>query len=391
MFIHRIKKSHVFLGGMLIMLLIAFSQGYKTTHDLHWAYSIDFDRDMAFIQGNLDGNFGKDPSYLGEYLWYSPLLFSVEGIIVKFFGLAPNIVVTQAGIYLNLLAPVAFVMMMLVLFDFEIAMSALLSFLFLASGNILSWGTATYSPWLYPVCFIQFLFYLNIVFLYKALSTQRYVWFVLLGSCTGLAFLGHLAPAVIIILMAALLQVNNIVKTIKPNNLPGLRKYLYQSIVMVFTFLVVASPILIVIYGKYKMHYINREPFEFNTGIFTLKSVGAMIKANLNLTFLVSLAGAFLFYKKLGNKIIRLIITCWLLVCLFMYGYTSLVPYLDHRLHTHLPVTVPSFHYFFYLKALESVFFGIGLVGLLNNIVRWLSKRLASSGEKVILQRHPAA
>ena len=365
------------------MLLLAFVQGYKTTHDLHWASDIDFDRDMSFIQGNLDGHFGQDPSYLGEYLWYSPILFSIETVIVKTTGLAPNIVVTRAGIYLNCFAPVAFVIMVFILFGIETAIASLLSFLFLASGNILGWGAATYSPWLYPVCFVQFLFYLNIIFLYKAVSTQRFIWFILLGSFTGLSFLGHVAPAVIIFLMTMMIQISTMFNAIRKGNQKIIIKYLFQSIIFFATFLIAASPILIVIYGRYKMHYINRAPFEYVGSIFTVNSFGELIKANISLASLISLAGIYWFYKKFENRIIRNIISSWLLVCLCMYVYSTLVPLLHNRLHIFLPVTVPSFHYFFYLKALESVFFGIGLVWLLKSTVRWLSKWVTANSPEI--------
>jgi hypothetical protein len=374
-----LTRKYVFTAGIFIMLLMAFAQGYKTTHDLHWAYDIDFDRDMSFIQGTLDGHFGKDPSYLGEYLWYSPLLFSIETIIVKTTGLPPNIVVTRAGIYLNCLAPVTFVVMVLILFGLETAIASLLSFLFLASGNILGWGAATYSPWLYPVCFVQFLFYLNIIFLYKAISTQRYIWFIILGSFTGLSFLGHVAPAVIIFLMTIMIQVNNVFYAIRNGDQKIIKKYLFQSLIFFATFLAAASPILIVIYSRYRMHYINRAPFEYVGSIFTVKSFGELIKANINLTLLISLAGVYWFYKNYESRIIRNIISSWLLVCLFMYSYSTLVPLLHNRFNIFLPVTVPSFHYFFYLKALESVFFGMGLVWILKSTVHWLSKRITAN------------
>jgi len=270
---------------------------------------------------------------------------------------------------------VAFVIMVWALFGIEVSIAALLSFLFLASGNILGWGSATYSPWLYPVCFVQFLFYLNIIFLYKAFSTQRFIWFILLGLFTGLAFLGHVAPAIIIFLMT-IIQFNSMFNAIRNRNQKIIKKYLFQSMILLVTLLVASSPILIVIYGRYKMHYLNRAPFEYVGSIFTVKSFGQLIKANINLALFVSLAGMYWFYKYFENRIIRNIVNSWLFVCLFMYVYSTLVPLVHKHLHISLPVTVPSFHYFFYLKALESVFFGIGMVWLLKPVVQWLSKRI---------------
>jgi len=52
-----------------------------------------------------------------------------------------------------------------------------------------------------------------------------------------------------------------------------------------------------------------------------------------------------------------------------MYLYSTLVAGLDSKFKIHLPGTVPSFHYFFYLKALQSVFFGFGFLALVKPIV----------------------
>jgi len=91
---------------------------------------------MSYVQGALDGKFGKDPNYAGAYLWYNPMLSSIETLIVKITGLPVNIVLARAGVYLNLLGPLAFVLMLTVLFDLRMALACLLSYLFLASGNI---------------------------------------------------------------------------------------------------------------------------------------------------------------------------------------------------------------------------------------------------------------
>ena len=98
----QIKNHAGYILAIIILLAIAFFQCYRTTYDLHWAYDTDFSRDMAFIQNSLDGHFGKDPNYMGEYLWYNPLLFSIETAIVRISGLPINVVVTQAGAYLNI-------------------------------------------------------------------------------------------------------------------------------------------------------------------------------------------------------------------------------------------------------------------------------------------------
>ena len=348
------------------MLSMAFYQCYKTTHDLHWAPDPDFDRDIAFVRGTLDGNFGKDPNYKGEYLWYNPLLFSIETAIVKISSLPPNVVAVRAGAYLNLLAPVTFFIMAISLFGFEIALASLLSFLFLASGNILGWASATYSPRLYPVCFTQFIFYINIALCYKAFYTQKYFWFILLGASVGISFLGHAGPALLVILMMFSIQLQNILHSIRGKNYLLLKKYILQGVWASVSFIIAAMPLIYYVVGKYHLHIINRAPAEYTEGIFYLSNFKEMIKENLSVSFIISMIGFIWFYKNFQNKLMRKIIFSWLFVCIIMYAYSTLVALLEDKFHIHLPGTVPSFHYFFYLKALQSVFFGIGFIFLIS-------------------------
>src|SRR5882724_7989614 len=115
------KNKAAFIAAIILMVLAAFIQCYRTTSDLHWFYDTDFYRDMSYVQGALDGKFGKDPNYAGAYLWYNPMLSSIETLIVKITGLPVNIVLARAGVYLNLLGPLAFVLMLTVLFDLRMA------------------------------------------------------------------------------------------------------------------------------------------------------------------------------------------------------------------------------------------------------------------------------
>src|ERR1700704_2737020 len=105
------KQRAGFIAASIALLALAFFQCYRITHDLHWAYDTDFDRDMAFIRNSLEGKYGKDPNYVGEYLWYNPLLFSIETFLVKITGLPINVLIVRAGIYFNVLGPIAFAIM----------------------------------------------------------------------------------------------------------------------------------------------------------------------------------------------------------------------------------------------------------------------------------------
>jgi hypothetical protein len=361
--------------AVLCMLGMAFLQGQQVTHDLSWANDPDFDRDASFVQGALDGHFGKDPSYAGQWLWYNPLLFLIETFLVRITGMSPHLIVTRAGPYLNLLGPVAFVLMVGYLFDRRIALASLLSFLFLSSGQLLGWAGATYSPWLYPVCFAQFLFYLNIILCYKAFTSGRLGWFLLLGVCAGLSFEGHAAPTVLIILIIGSLQINNLYLAAKNKDAAGLSRSAWQCLILVIGFLLTASLLLYYIFGKYHLKLINRATFEYTEGVFIVKNFRELIKQNLTLPFCIAVIGAIWFYRKCRQPLLRKMMTGWLAWTLIMYTYATLVSGLDRTRQIRLPGTVPSFHYFFYFKALQSIFFGYGIFQLWRSFFFWAQNR----------------
>ncbi len=365
-------NNKFYTAAFLIMLGIAFFKCYQTTHDLNWSYDTDFDRDMAFIHGNLEGNFGKDPNYLGEYLWYNPLLFSIETVIVKWTGLPVNVVVTRAGAYLNMLAPMAFLAMLLVFFDKKIALGGMLAFLFLSAGKIPGWCGASYSPWLYPVCFVQFIFYLNLIFFYRAFSTGKLSWFLILGVGLGFSFLGHLAPTVIAVLIIGFIMLSAIIQSVRKNDWVSLTKAGMQTAVCVISFLITASPLLYFLAGKYHMHYVNRSPFELQDNLTNIFYLGGIVKRNFSLSLVVSLVGLWWFYQFFHKSLIRKIVLSWFSASMLLYLYSSLIPVLSRRFHIYLPGTVPTFHYFFYLKSVQSVFFPFGLIFLMRELWNWL-------------------
>ena len=143
-------------------------------------------------------------------MWYNPIIFLLESLSVKLSGAPINVVVARAGAYINLINPIVFFIVMVKLFDYKIALASLLAFIFVLSGNLPCWGSPTYSPWLISDTAIQFLFYLAIFCCYKAFETQKWLWFAILGAVTGLTFLGHSAPAFVIILILVSLQAQKV-------------------------------------------------------------------------------------------------------------------------------------------------------------------------------------
>lgn len=347
---------------LVVLLSLAFVQCYKTAHDLSWTVEEDFDRDQSFVQGTLDGNFGKDPSYRNQYLWYNPLVFLIETVAVKITGLPVNIILSRGGIYLNLFAPLAFAFMTLYFFGSKKMLAALAAFLFFTTGNLWGWSSATYSPWLYPVSFMQFIFYLNLVWCYKAFSTQKLFWFFILGVSLGISFLGHTAPTMLIILIMIFIQGERMLITYKEKKYALLKKYFLQGLLTFVLFILTSFPFLLFVIGKYKLHMVNRITFEFTNHFFNWFNFHYLFIENLSITALIALIGFITFYKNFKNVLIRKIIFGWFFISILLFFYATAVPIMRLKYDICLPGFVPSFHFFFYLKAIEAVFFAFGFV-----------------------------
>jgi len=373
----QLKDSTRYWLACIVMILAALIQCYRTVHDLHWASEPDFDRDIAYIRTTLNGHYGQDANYAGQYMWYNPFLFLSETLIVKLTGLPINIVVARAGAFLNILSPIFFFLMVKKMFDIRIALASLLSFLFLSLGNLPCWGGATYSPWLISVTFVQFLFYIDIILCYQAFSTQKLYWFALLGAAIGITFLAHSAPTIIVILILIVVQLQKILAALRERQFKTIGTYFLQGVVTVIPFFICAWPFLYFVWGKYHLHFINRAILECAPGIFERKDSAQLVKANLSISLVVAIIGGLWFYKNGTNKLLRQILFSWLLITTFMYMYESAVPTINRLYHVHLPDTIPAFHYFFYLKALESVFFAFGFIFLFKIGIRYVFKNRA--------------
>jgi hypothetical protein len=366
------REKIAFVAACAVMLGLACIRCYTAAKDIHWFLDPDYYRDMSGVLQNLHGGFGKDPNYLGAWLWYNPLLTGIETIIVRITGLPLNVVFAQAGVWLNLLAPITFTLMLATLFDWRVAAAGLLSFLFLASGNHYTYVAATYSPWLYPGSFTQAIFYLNVIFCYKAFTTQRYSWFLCLGAMLGISFLGHTAPTVLIILIMMILQTGNLVKSLRGKDYSASKRYVLQGLAAFLPFILFSLPLTYFIVGKYQLKFINRIPFEYVDELLIFRNLPALFRMNFSVALVISLVGAVWFYRNNKQPVSRKIFLAWPLLAIFLFVYSTAVSSLDRNYNIHLPGTVPAFHYFFYLKAAQSVFFGFGLVFLLDFLIGYM-------------------
>lgn len=149
-----------------LMIALAFYQGLNLVSTLDWPPDHDQYREMASVRSLLAEGYGHDPYYRGESIWYNPLTHVTLGLLSRGTELPLERIVTRSGAFLNLLAPIFFYLMAMVLLgDAWLAIPALAAFLFCMGNEFPSWAAATYSPWLYPGSFMQAFFYAAIAWL----------------------------------------------------------------------------------------------------------------------------------------------------------------------------------------------------------------------------------
>ena len=268
--LRRILASDTFFPDLVLVLLcgLALLHGLGTTHDLEWGGDSDNYRDVAAAQSILDGYFWNDSLYLGESLWYSPLTPTLVAGVSWLTNLPVHVVHTRLGAFLNLLAPICFYALLASFFNRRVALASTAAFLFLTTPFLYpSWASATYSPNLFPVIFVQSLFYISLMVYRQAIRTGKRRWYVASGILLGLTFLGHTAPAVIlgsIIVLFTLKQLFNQRQANAPR--VDMLRIVINVVILLVTAIIVSTPFLYTFLGRYHLHVINPLPNNWRWG-----------------------------------------------------------------------------------------------------------------------------
>ena len=189
------------LGFLLI--LCAF-RGLYMAAGLVRPPDIDSLRDVGFIQGFLDGNWFGDPSYAGEWRYYPPLVHALAASVARLLGTGDVLRFwAQAGVWLNLLTPLAFFFMARRLLGSSQAAAASATVYVLFNGAVSRpWNTGGYTPWPLTPSISQAFFFVG-VWMILARGIPGLAWKMLLnavmiGALIGITLLAHLVPAVIL-------------------------------------------------------------------------------------------------------------------------------------------------------------------------------------------------
>jgi hypothetical protein len=374
----------------LVLIAYAFSVGVRTTSGLTWpgqdwsGAGIDLYRDIASAQTMIDTGYGPDPTYLDEKTWYNPLTPTITAVVSVVTDLPPHVVAARIGAYVNVLAPLTFLLLCIKLFDRWTAFYATAAFLFLTSGPLPSWVSATYSPWFMPVNFVQALFYPALLVLWKAHRTGSVGWYLAAGAAWGLVFLGHTAPALILGVMNCLWLASLAWTAWRERDAArqarrreALKRGAVRFAIMAAVAIVVSAPFVMIIAGHYGLRIKNAVPSAFSYELLA-RGLPRLIVIHLTIPMAFALLGVISLWRRRSHRAARLLVLSWVASTLLFLGYSTF-RLAAKTLGIELPSIVPSFHFLFYLKAATAVLFGVGLrVGAAWAWNRWRRRGAAA-------------
>jgi hypothetical protein len=336
--------------------------GIRTTGDLNWPGNIDLYRNMAQAQSILDGNWWADPYYLGETMWYNPLAPFLIAAVSRVANLPVYIVSARLGAYFNLLSPLSFYFLVARLFDRWTALASTLGFLFVTSEGLAVDSITPYSPWLYAATFTQSMFYLTLVAYRHSVVQGRRRGYVVTGVLWGITFLGHTAPALVLGGIMGLSALAAVIRSWRDRLvLPTLYHVVNRLAPTVVAALVVSAPLLCSIVGHYHLRVLNPYPASLVADFLAVSKLATLIKANLTVPTCVAGIGLLGLLWRRSRAVDRRLVLLWSLVSsgLVAYGYFWLAA---RHWKVSLPIIVPTYHFWYYLRVVEAILFGYGLV-----------------------------
>lgn len=362
-------KRWIFDLAFAILCAIAFIKGVRTTGDLSWPYDLDQFREIGMAQSVLDGRYGTDHLYLGETVWYNPLTSTVTAALAYVSGMPVSVIVTRAGAYLNLLAPISFYLLMLLLFERPVALGAGAAFLFAPIGDAPSWAAASYSPWIFSQNFAQTFFYLALIALIKALQSSFLGWYLICGVVLGITFLGHTAPAVLFGAIVVVVSGASLFRR-GPRDLGSIigSSEVRGLLLMLLVAFVISLPFTFSILFRY--HLTIRNPIPGNWVYAPLaKENFPRLVANYMTSFGLVAAIGLIYVARSSSWPRRALLLAWLGVCFLFLAIGELQQVVSPELHL---LFAPAHHFLFYFQALEAILFGAGIVF----VCRFLAQRI---------------
>ncbi len=186
---------------LAVLIALCAVHGARMTAGLVLSPDVDSYRDIGYAQAFLDGNPLGDPTHIGEWRFYPPLLVWLRALLFRISGATdlPAFWV-QTGPWLNLLVPLVFFGMARQLASGSAAAAAL------ATAVLVLWNAAWgkphtsggYTPWPSGPVLATVIFFGTVWLIRARVEAAHWRDAVLTGACVGLAFLAHVVPAVVL-------------------------------------------------------------------------------------------------------------------------------------------------------------------------------------------------
>jgi hypothetical protein len=362
---HRASTFAV-AGLSIALILVAFLQNRAVVSGFS-APGLDIQyRELAGAQTILDQGYGPDASYASERTWYNPMAIWLIAGLSRITGAPPALVIARSGPYVNLVAPIAFFVLVALLFDRFAALAATAAFVFAVGTQFPFTYSASYSPWFAPENFAQAGMYLSVAASSRTFELKRSpAWAVAAGGLLGLTFLTHVAPALLSSVVCVFLAVS---EWRRSRRLRGSAGRLATILGVAF---LVSLPFTLQILGHYHLAIVNQFPGQSPSELLDLNELPALL-LDLATTVPVLLAVIAIGYRatRQGDRGTEAVLALLAAVLLFLAGHCTRL--LIAKAGLNLPAVVPGYHFFFYLMAVVAIGAGLALRDLAAAIVRRL-------------------
>lgn len=366
---------------LMLMCALPLYLGARATSGLRWPHDADLSRNIAIAQTMAEGDLWGDAYYLGERLWYNPLLPAIVAVLSRITDVPVPILYLASGPYLTLLAPIAFYVLVWRFFGHFAAVAATFHWLFLRPPRDPAWAIATFTPWLFASNIAQIFFYVGLLAYRRALVSNAARWYAATGAALGAAFLVHAAPALLFGGMVAIVAAARLIAR-RRSGTPTTPEFRGHLLLFGLAF-VLALGFVGPIFLRYRFHIVNPAPNDWIWGPLSLEYAPRLIMKQLTWLNTTAVLGAALMLRRRARASIEgQLALLWLALSALLIGYGLLSEWASFR-GVHLQNVVPIHHFWFYLKGVESVFWACGLA--------WLAQwTVAPLGERAPFAQRPA-
>lgn len=359
------ERSHDWMWAAL-MIGLALAAAVTVTAPLQVPPEIDHYRDMGTAEAFRAGQFGRDPTLLRETAWYPPLLPALLALTATSSSQPLTFVSVHIGPFINAAAPAFFFLLARRLFGGRAALLSLIGFLYIADWGGPPWTMATYSPWVWPVLFAQSLFYWSLRCWVVALQYPTRGKAALAGVSVGVTFLAHPAPALLLVVAIVATTIGHLMTRCRTPR--EHERWPHATLERLFIVggitVLVCAPFLVPLLVRYGGHIRNPVPSRFG-GIWP----GEVLQSHLSLRTLGAAAGfGWLWslrkqWASLAGWWVSLAAISLTAAAGLTYGIFA--QKLEMR-GIVIPLLFPTFHFHFYLQAMEALLFGPGVLWLVE-------------------------